>query len=265
LSFSQTADQAHTDSGSTCNDGTSTYQTSIWRRFPLTEVAGIANTISLTGVDLSSAGPDQSGSGSVASEVLVYTLPHQTPADTIPLAALSLVGTSLHTFAAGETATVPVSGVVEGTQAQDLVVEWRVPETDGVRFFPTATDAGETHPSFVSSTGPNSCGIDEPVPLVNVGNAADVLMVVRATQAGGTEAFDCNPPAWLKYEKTRHGTIAPGASTYSKAQVDTSTLAVGDYDTGICVRTYGGSGNPASKSDLRRSVIPVHVHVAQPL
>lgn len=232
------------DNGETDPAAESTADNSWWRRFYFDEhpeVGASANVASVT------IGAGQNGSGLVITAMPVtinlYTIPHSTPVDTISRDALTLIGTGTGTIDSGNvTATIPVTGAVDDTVANDLVVEFHVDgNQDGEGFLlPGANTTPQTHPSFLSS---DTCGVPDPTSTTELG-FDDFHLVMLVTLGEGGGGGSCDSPSdvpWLSVAPAS-GSLAGGASADSTVTVDASTLAAGSYSANLCVT----SNDPAS-------------------
>lgn len=151
-----------------------TSDNSWWRRFYFSE-HGSPASVSIESVTVGSE-----GTGSAPVTIKLYTIPHATAVNTIPLNQLTLIGTSAVTTVTGDlaTTTIPVTGSISDAANSDLVVEYH---TDGStsRFFPGGNATTQTHEAFISST---ACSIPNPTPMSGISQPnAHTIIVVNVT------------------------------------------------------------------------------------
>ena len=182
-SISQQTDNTPGVEGTSCglNDDSATTENSYYRRFYLSEHgAGPSATVSAVTITVSS----DLEHTALPITANLYTIPASTPVDTIPLAALTRIGTATQSIAlpggTSEAFTIPVSGTIADTAATNLVVEW-TNGPDAVsepQFFPGNNTAAETHPSFTRAPG---CGDTDPVTLASVGDSSALVLIVEGS------------------------------------------------------------------------------------
>lgn len=235
--ISQMADNTPTSlSGLSCGTQTSIADNSWWRRFYFNEhpaVGASANVVSVTVAVEKNDVP-----GGLPTTVNLYTVPHSTPVDTIPLAGLTLIGTA-NFLADGSLSavTVPVTGTIADTTALDLVVEWHTDGSSDGGFWPGANDTPETHDTFISSS---TCSLNSPTPATDI-NFPDfhLVMIVTLEDGGPGPVTPCDSPSnvsWLSATPTS-GSLAGGASDNVAVTVDATALSAGSYAANLCVTT----------------------------
>lgn len=187
-SISQQSDNTPGTAGAACGVSAenTTSENAFYRRFYLAE-HGAGPTATVSEVTIAIRSP--SGNAALPITVNLYTLPASTPVDTIPLGALTQIGTATATVSipAGNppagvptAVTIPVSGTIADTTASNLVVEW----TNGVgvvtspMLFPANNTSAETHPSFIRAPG---CNLFVPETFASIGFQSSVVMVLRGT------------------------------------------------------------------------------------
>ena len=254
-SIAQMADNTPGDAGVSCGyDQMSTADNSWWRRFYFNEYPQVGNSVSISGVTISSGA---SGPDGVPVLIRVYTIPHSTPVDTIPTGALTLIGSGSGTIDSGlVTATIPVTGVVDDTASNDLVVEWHLEGVGGGLFTPGANPTAETHPTFLSS---RTCSIDQPTPTSALNLTNFHLVMVVNVDTGGSNDPGCGnvrDVPWLTVSPLG-GELEGGQSAQAVIGVNTLGLATGDYSANICVLS----------DDPEHPVVtlPISMTVTQPL
>lgn len=230
--ISQMEDNTPGDEGVSCGTtGVSTADNSWWRRFYFNEHPQVGASAHIISVTVSTG--SIAVAGGLPTTVNLYTIPHSTAVDTIPTSALTLIGTATATVNGTlSTTTIPVTGTVSDTAAQDLVVEWHTDGSSVGQYFPGANASAETHPTFLSSS---TCGISQPTPAASLG-FPDFHLVLMAT-FGKPEGGDCLLPLdipWLSADPSS-GTVAPAASEKVSVTVDAATLAEGTYAANLCV------------------------------
>lgn len=184
-SISQQTDNAGGTAGVSCGEmGVNTGENSFYRRFYFSEY-GAAASASVSAVTIAIRDGGAGANPALPITVNLYTIPAATPIDTIPLAALTQIGTattnvSLPTGNAPTTFTIPVTGTVTDTTASNLVVEW----TNGVgavtvpSFFPANNASAETHPSFIRAPG---CSLNAPATFASIGFLSSLIIVVEGS------------------------------------------------------------------------------------
>lgn len=159
--------------GASCSDYEAgiTRDNSWWRRFYLNE-HGVASSLSIESVTVGVE------SGSTPVMIRLYALPHGTAAGTIPTQQLRLIGRSAVTTVGGQldTVTIPVSGTIGDTLADDLVVEFHTDGNPAQAFYAGGNASAQTHEAFISSNG---CGIPQPTPMSAV-DFPDAHMILVA-------------------------------------------------------------------------------------
>jgi len=235
--ISQMADNSLTDNTVACNqnDGTAVSDNSWWRRFYFSEHPEVGATASISSVTITSGNIDDAPAQDLPVTVNIYTIPHSTAVDTIPVGSLTLIGSGTGTISGGfQTVDIAVSGTVDDTVGKDLVVEYHTDgniDTAGGTFFPGANLTPETHPTFISSEG---CGLTDPTPTADVGFESHMPLIVTL---GGGNPPSCDNPSdvpWLSVSPAG-GSLAGGASADSTVTVDASSLAAGSYSANLCV------------------------------
>ncbi|HUD40542.1 MAG TPA: hypothetical protein VMR06_00930 [Dokdonella sp.] len=185
-SISQQTDNTPGIDGVSCgNENTgATLENSFYRRFYLSE-HGAAPSATVSAVTIGLRDGDAGANDAVPITVNLYTIPASTPADTIPLAALTPIGSATLNLSvpagnAPTSFTIPVTGTIADTAANNLVVEW----TNGAGaqtlpgFYPANNTAAETHPSFIRAP---ECGTPAPVPFASIGFDSALIMVVEGS------------------------------------------------------------------------------------
>jgi len=186
-SISQQTNNAAGTGGAACGNGAvpaGTTENSFYRRFYLNEY-GAQPSASVTAVQIAIRDGGAGANPALPITVNLYTIPASTPVDTIPLAALTQIGsaTASLNLPAGNAPTVftiPVAGTITDTTASNLVVEW----TNGVgavtfpQFFPANNTNAETHPSFIRAPG---CGLAAPATFASINFPSALVMVVEGT------------------------------------------------------------------------------------
>lgn len=149
--------------GASCSDAESgvTRDNSWWRRFHLAE-HGVASSLAIDSVVIGVE------TGSTPGVVRLYALASDAPAATIPTGALRLIGTSDTVNVGGtlQTVSIPVSGTIADTAADDLVVEFHTEGNASQAFYAGGNASAQTHEAFISSRG---CGIPQPATMSAVG------------------------------------------------------------------------------------------------
>ncbi|WP_150131966.1 hypothetical protein [Dokdonella koreensis] len=185
-SISQQTDNTPGTEGVSCpnDDETGTSESAFYRRFYLAE-HGAAPSASVSAVTIAVRDGGSGGSDALPITVNLYTIPASTPEDTIPLAALTPIGTATMPLSvpagnAPTSFTIPVTGTIADTTASNLVVEW----TNGAgadtvpSFYPANNLAAETHPSFIRAPG---CGATAPVTFASIDFLSSLIMVVEGS------------------------------------------------------------------------------------
>jgi hypothetical protein len=235
--ISQMADNSLTDNTVACNlnDGTAVSDNSWWRRFYFSEHPEVGATASISSVTITSGNIDDAPAQDLPVTVNLYTIPHSTALDTIPVGSLTLIGSGTGTISGGfQAVDIVVSGTVDDTVGKDLVVEYHTDgnaDLSGGTFFPGANLTPETHPTFISSEG---CGLTDPTPTADVGFESHMPLIVTL---GGGGPVTCDNPSdvpWLSVAPAS-GSLAGGASADSTVTVDASSLAAGSYSANLCV------------------------------
>jgi hypothetical protein len=185
----------------------------------------------------------------VPVSIRIYTVPHSTPVDTIPTSELTLIGSGTGTIDSGfVTTTIPVTGIVDDTAGQDLVIEWHTDGTpDGGVFTPGANPSPETHPTFMSS---QACSIAEPTPTSALGYLNFHLVMVVNVDTGDND-FGCENPGnvpWLTVAPAA-GALAAGEAASTSIGVNTLGLAAGQYSANVCV----------ASDDVEHPMVPVPI------
>ena len=245
-SISQMLDNTPGDYGVSCPPvGTTPSDTSWWRRFYFSEHAGIGSVVNVNSVTISSG---SNGGNGQPLTINLYKIPHATPLDTIPTSALTLIGSGTGVIDSGlVSVTIPVSGSIDDTAGEDLVVEWHMDGTSA-QFFPGANLSPESHPTFMSSS---ACGNVEPRTAAQLGLMNfHLVMVVNVGDSTLCQTTDDVP--WLSVSPDS-GSLASGASAVSHVGIDADDLAAGSYSANLCV---------ASNDPLRPlRAVPVQVAV----
>ncbi|WP_300621097.1 hypothetical protein [Dokdonella sp.] len=167
--------------GASCSDAELgiTRGNSWWRRFYLDE-HGVSSSLTIDSVTVGVE------TGSTPVTIRLHALAHDAPAETIPLDRLRLVGTSGLVTVGGtlQTVTIPVTGTIADTAAEDLVVEFHTDGNTAQAFYAGGNASAQTHEAFISAS---ACGIPEPAPMSAVGfpNAHMILFANAATPAIG--------------------------------------------------------------------------------
>lgn len=185
-SISQQTDNTPGTEGVACGneDTGATTENAFYRRFYLSE-HGAAPSATVSAVTIALRDGDAGANDAVPITVNLYTIPASTPADTIPLAALTPIGSatlelSVPAGNAPTSFTIPVTGTIADTAASNLVVEW----TNGAGaqtlpgFYPANNTAAETHPSFIRAP---ECGAATPATFASIGFASALIMVVEGS------------------------------------------------------------------------------------
>lgn len=184
-SISQQTDNTPGTDGVSCgNDADATTESAFYRRFYLSE-HGAASSATVSAVTIALRDGGSGANAALPITVNLYTIPAATPVDTIPLAALTPIGSATQNLSvpAGNeptSFTIPVTGTIADTAANNLVVEW----TNGAGaqtlpgFYPANNTAAETHPSFIRAP---ECGAGAPVTFASIGFASSLIMVVEGS------------------------------------------------------------------------------------
>jgi hypothetical protein len=218
-------------SGISCGTaGVDTAANSWWRRFYLSEHGGPAS------IDIESVTVASETGPSIPATINLYSIPHGTPADTIPTASLTLIGSGTGSVGGDlTTSTIPVTATLADAVGTDLVVEYHIDGSPTAPFFPGGNASAETHPSFISAA---DCGLTEPVTMASIGFPdAHNIIVVNLGDGGPPPPTGCAAPSdlpWASVDQAA-GTTAPAASTDVTVTFDSTGLAVGSYDGLLCV------------------------------
>src|SRR5690606_16419452 len=227
--LSQMADNAPASlAGIACGtSGVSAAANSYWRRFYLSEHGG-PSSITIESVTVGTeTGP------SIPATINLYSIPHATPIDTIPLASLTPIGSGTGTVGGDlTTTTIAVAGTLADAAGNDLVVEYHIDGSPTGPWFPGANASTETHPSFISAA---DCGLTAPTPMSAIGfpDSHNIIVVNLGTGGGPT----CPNPAavpWLTVSPAA-GSLAGGASQDATVSVDATGMAAGSYSANLCV------------------------------
>lgn len=247
---SQMADNSPGDTGLACGrlnqagPPNATGDNSWWRRFYFNEhpevgASARVGSVTVSSGSFSSGSPNGTGTANLPITINLYTIPHGTPVDTIPTAALTPIGSGTGTISSGLlSVTIPVTGIVADTLGTDLVIEYH---TDGNAygnglFIPGANANPETHPTFLSST---TCGIAEPKRVVNFAGGANFHLTMIVGLNDGTAPSTCTNPAdisWLS-ETPNRGAVTAGAQTDITINANTNALTAGVYMANVCIGT----------------------------
>jgi hypothetical protein len=227
VQMSQTADTVIAPANSVaCPSG----ENHLYRRFYFSEHAGATGNITSIDLGVQETGADQT------ITVKLYTIPHSTAVDTIPLASLTLIGSGTKAITAADEGTlinVPVTASVADMAASDLVVE--IVATTAP-FYIGATTAAETHPGFIAAAG---CGVATPTSIHSLGPDFANTNIIMVVNTGGSAGETCDNPTtipWLSATPTS-GSTAGGSSSNVDVTVDASGLAPGSYSAKLCVTT----------------------------
>lgn len=235
--FSQMVDNSPGTTGASCGAaGVKTAANSWWRRFYFNEHAQIGAAANITGVTVSSGSIEAASGGPVSLPVTInlYTIAHTVPADTLPVNALTLIGSGSGTVVNGlVSTTIPVLGTVNDTVGKDLVVEYHTDgNATGGKFFPGANSTQETHPTFFSAP---ECSINVPTKAADLNFPNfHLTMVVNAGPL-----TSCQNPVdipWLS-ETPTSGTVAGGGQANVTVTANAGAMAPGIYTANVCVAT----------------------------
>lgn len=154
-----------------------THPTSWWRRFYLGE-HGSPSSLRLESVMVGAE------SGSAPVRIRLYSIPHSTPVDTLPVDQLRQIGESAEVMVRGDlnTTTIPVTGLLADAVSNDLVVEFHTSGYIDSAFYPGGNPTPETHPSFLSAP---ACKVPLPVKLGDLGFPNAHLIIVANAAAPG--------------------------------------------------------------------------------
>lgn len=245
--ISQMADNSPGDEGVACNanDGSAIRDNSWWRRFYFDEHANVGGATQVQSVTISTGSTEFPGG--LPSTINLYTIPHAVAVDTIDTTQLTLIGSQSFTAAGSLTSiTVPVTGNISDTLANDLVVEWHTDGGEGSDFYPGANATAQTHPTFLSS---NACDIDTPTDAASVGDGFPDFHLTMVVQLGtGTSCDNPGSVAWLSTTPAS-GTVIAGSTGSVVVTADATGLAVGTYEANLCVVT----------NDASHALVPVPV------
>ena len=227
-----------------------TLQQSWIRRFYFDDYPQVGPSATVSAVDVGI----ESGPAGVEFQVNLYKMPHDVPMETIDLAQLTQVGgaTATSDGSSMQLLTVPVSGTIDDTVGQDLVVELGLPtEIDGLPAFWPASDVSvQSHLSlgYLGQPGAWNGIFEQPWFHLWMNVHLDPI-------ASGIGCASQASAPWLRTSPTQ-GSIDAGASRDLAVSVDATGLAPGHYSTQLCV---------ASKGPLPSMMqVPVDVTVTAP-
>ncbi|MEJ5207339.1 GEVED domain-containing protein [Denitratimonas sp. CY0512] len=231
--ISQMEDNSPGDQGVSCGTtGASTADNSWWRRFYFNEHPEVGSAATVTSVTISTGSIDIPGG--LPTTINLYTIPSSTTVDTIPTAALTLIGTTTTTVSGAlASVTIPVTGVISDTVATDLVVEWYTDGSDDGQFFPGANATPETHPTFISSA---TCSIDQPTPASAINFPDFHLTMVVSVESGGSACASPVDLPWLSVNPTS-GTTGAGGSDSVDVTFDATGMPPGTYEGELCINS----------------------------
>ncbi len=243
--ITQSTDNTPGDEGLACGQqGSSISDNSWWRRFYFNEHPAVAAAAEVQSVTITTGGIEYPGG--LPSTINLYTIPHATTVNTIPVGSLTLIGTATTTVGGSyTTVTVPVTGTITNTVAMDLVVEWHTDGGAASDFYPGANALGETHSTFISSTG---CGIASPVTTASIGYPDFHLNMIVTLDDGILPCTSIANVPWLEALPTS-GTTTPGTSDDVTVGFDSTGLAPGSYHANLCVNS----------NDAAHALVPVPV------
>ncbi|MEP7042591.1 MAG: hypothetical protein ABI843_05985 [Dokdonella sp.] len=247
IDIAQMDDQAPVASNSlSCGaQGTSTDANSWWRRFYFGEYSRIGASANIDSVTVTvETGPV------VPVTINLYSIPHGTTPESIPLDQLTPIGSGTGTLGGTlEQVLIPVFGSIADSVNQDLVVEYHIDGSTDGEFFPGGNPSPQTHATFVSASG---CGQDVPVDvsalgypdfhLVMIVNVQDTVLPAECTDAAAMPWLSATPAT---------GALGFGASTDVMLGFDARNLGVGDHDAVMCMTT----------NDANHAVVSVPLHV----
>jgi len=201
---------------------------SYWRRFDLSENGSPAS------IDIRSVTVGTDTGPSIPATINLYAIPHSTPADTIPTASLTLIGSGTGTVGSDVTLkTILVAATLADAVGNDLVVEYHI---DGApsAWFPAANASQETHPSFISAA---DCKIDEPVTMASAGAPSAHNIIVVHLDDGSPLAASCDDPGDLPWASVSpsSGTLVAADASDTIVTFDATGLARGTYQGLLCV------------------------------
>ncbi len=185
-SISQQTDNTPGTAGVACGDENTgeTSENSFYRRFYLSEHDAAASA-TVSAVTIALRDGDAGANAALPITVNLYTIPASTPVDTIPLAALTPIGTTTQNVSVPEgneptNFTIPVTGTIADTTASNLVVEWtNGPGAQSLpSFYPANNEAAETHPSFIRAP---ECGGTAPATFASIGFPSALIMIVEGS------------------------------------------------------------------------------------
>lgn len=228
--ISQMEDNSPGDQGVSCGTtGVSTADNSWWRRFYFNEHPEVGSAATVTSVTISTG--SNAIPGGLPTTINLYTIPSSTTVDTIPTAALTLIGTTTTTVSGAlASVTIPVTGVISDTVATDLVVEWYTDGSDDGQFFPGANATPETHPTFISSA---TCSIDQPTPASAINFPDFHLTMVVSVESGGSACANPVDLPWLSVSPDS-GTTGAGGSDTVDVTFDATGMTPGTYEGELC-------------------------------
>lgn len=252
--ISQMADNSPGDQGVSCGTtGVSTAENSWWRRFYFNEHPEVGSATNVTAVTISTGSTEVPGG--LPTTINLYTIPHSTPVDTIPTAALTLIGTTTTTVSGSlASITIPVTGAISDTVANDLVVEWFTPGSDNGQFFPGANATPQTHPTFISSA---TCGITDPSTNTAIGFPdfhLTMVVTVDSEGGGGTRCANPNDVPWLSVSPD-NGTTGAGGSDTVSVTFDANGVTPGTYEAELCINS-NDEENPVVSVPVQMEVTP---------
>lgn len=257
LALSQTSNLTPSSANSAAcqeDNGLYTVENRYLRRFYFADHPAVGGAVSIQSVDV---GVESSTGQTI--QVNLYTLPHGTAAETIPLADLVPIGSGSVAVADGTALTtinVPLSAIVADTVANDLVVEVVGDgSADGTHFYVGSTPSPETHLSFFMAP---ECGIDTPVTPSSIGFPNMHLILVVNVDDEPPVLPGCENPndiPWLSASPAS-GSTAAGSTDDMTLSVDASELALGDYSALVCVASNDMGGHPLWEVPVRLTVTP---------
>ena len=249
--ISQMEDNSPGDQGVSCGTtGVSTADNSWWRRFYFNEHPEVGSAATVTSVTISTG--SNAIPGGLPTTINLYTIPSSTTVDTIPTAALTLIGTTTTTVSGAlASVTIPVTGVISDTVATDLVVEWYTDGSDDGQFFPGANATPETHPTFISSA---SCSIDQPTPASAINFPDFHLTMVVSVESGGSACANPVDLPWLSVSPDS-GTTGAGGSDNVDVTFDATGMTPGTYEGELCFNSNDAE-NPLVSIPVKMVVNP---------
>ena len=249
--ISQMEDNSPGDQGVSCGTtGVSTADNSWWRRFYFNEHPEVGSAATVTSVTISTG--SNAIPGGLPTTINLYTIPSSTTVDTIPTAALTLIGTTTTTVSGAlASVTIPVTGVISDTVATDLVVEWYTDGSDDGQFFPGANATPETHPTFISSA---TCSIDQPTPASAINFPDFHLTMVVSVESGGSACANPVDLPWLSVSPDS-GTTGAGGSDTVDVIFDATGMTPGTYEGELCFNSNDAE-NPLVSIPVEMVVSP---------